>query len=223
MLNGISPMDPVAVIDSIPLEPAVRPLRSGWRFALPVLSGARVTLREVRPTDAWSLVTSIDREELARAVSPCPPSEEGLTRFADWAHGERAAGRLACFAMVPVGCGEPAGLLLVRQVDGSFETAAWTFVVAVAFRGTGVFQEAAAMVADFAFDALEARRLEARAPARSGRANGALRKLGAVQEGALRKSLRVGTEFVDQNLWALVRDDWRCYRENETDATVHVH
>jgi RimJ/RimL family protein N-acetyltransferase len=221
MLNSRQPVDPAVLTDPIALEPAARPLRSGWRFALPVLPGSRVTLREVRPADARALASLVEADDLARAVAPCPPTEEGLARFADWAHGERAAGRLACFAMVPAGCGEPVGLLLLRQVEGSFDTAAWTFVIAAAFRGTGVFQEAAAMAAEFAFEALDARRLEARAPARNGRANGALRKLGAVQEGALRKSLRVGTEFVDQNLWALVREDWRCYREHT--GTVHVH
>jgi RimJ/RimL family protein N-acetyltransferase len=42
----------------------------------------------------------------------------------------------------------------------------------------------------------------------NGRANGALRKLGAVQEGVLRQSVRRGGEYVDQVLWSLLKEDW---------------
>jgi RimJ/RimL family protein N-acetyltransferase len=42
----------------------------------------------------------------------------------------------------------------------------------------------------------------------NGRANGALRKLGAVQEGVLRRSVRRGGEYVDQVLWSLLKEDW---------------
>ena len=42
----------------------------------------------------------------------------------------------------------------------------------------------------------------------NGRANGALRKLGAVQEGILRRSVAARGEYVDQVLWSLLKDDW---------------
>ena len=45
-------------------------------------------------------------------------------------------------------------------------------------------------------------------PVQNGRANGALRKLGAVQEGVLRRSVRRGDEYVDQVLWSLLKEDW---------------
>ena len=51
-------------------------------------------------------------------------------------------------------------------------------------------------------------RLEARVPLHNGRANGALRKLGAVQEGILRQSIRRGDEYVDQVLWSILKEDW---------------
>jgi len=52
-------------------------------------------------------------------------------------------------------------------------------------------------------------RLEARAAVRNGRGNGALRKLGATQEGVLRKSFRKNGEYVDQALWTILDDEWR--------------
>jgi RimJ/RimL family protein N-acetyltransferase len=46
-----------------------------------------------------------------------------------------------------------------------------------------------------------------------GRGNGALKKLGGVQEGVLRRSLsRSGEDdgqYVDQALWSMLKEDWR--------------
>jgi RimJ/RimL family protein N-acetyltransferase len=62
------------------------------------------------------------------------------------------------------------------------------------------------------FDVLRSRRLEARAAVANGRGNGALRKIGAVQEGVLRRSFfRHGTLY-DQMLWSILADDWRLQR-----------
>ena len=49
---------------------------------------------------------------------------------------------------------------------------------------------------------------EARVLLQNGRANGALRKLGAAQEGVLRRSVRRGGEYLDQVLWSMLKEDW---------------
>jgi RimJ/RimL family protein N-acetyltransferase len=41
------------------------------------------------------------------------------------------------------------------------------------------------------------------------RGNAALRKLGAVQEGVLRRSLQCRGEYLDQALWTVLDEDWR--------------
>jgi len=51
-------------------------------------------------------------------------------------------------------------------------------------------------------------RLEARAAVKNGRGNGALRKIGAVQEGLLRKSFQKNGEYLDQALWTILKEDW---------------
>jgi RimJ/RimL family protein N-acetyltransferase len=65
------------------------------------------------------------------------------------------------------------------------------------------------MVVDFAFDVIGVHRLEARAAVGNGRGNGALRKIGAVQEGVLRQSFLRGGEYLDQVLWSILANDWR--------------
>jgi RimJ/RimL family protein N-acetyltransferase len=65
---------------------------------------------------------------------------------------------------------------------------------------------------DFVFDTIGATRLEARAATANGRGNGALRKIGAVQEGVLRRSFRRHGQYHDQVLWGILADDWRLQR-----------
>ena len=71
-----------------------------------------------------------------------------------------------------------------------------------------MFVDGAQLVVDFAFDVLGAHRLEARAAVTNGRGNGALRKLGAVQEGVLRRSFLRNGEYLDQALWTILADEW---------------
>jgi RimJ/RimL family protein N-acetyltransferase len=54
--------------------------------------------------------------------------------------------------------------------------------------------------------------LEARASVANGRGNGALRKLGAIQEGILRRSFYRDGQYHDQVLWSVLAEDWRVQR-----------
>ena len=55
------------------------------------------------------------------------------------------------------------------------------------------------------------RRASAGSPGRglNGRGNGALRKIGAVQEGVLRKSFLKNGEYLDQALWTILDEEWK--------------
>jgi RimJ/RimL family protein N-acetyltransferase len=77
------------------------------------------------------------------------------------------------------------------------------------FWGTGVFQEGAELMMEFAFDTVGVHRLEARAALRNARGNAALKKIGAKQEGILRKSFLRNGEYLDQALWTVLDEDWR--------------
>jgi RimJ/RimL family protein N-acetyltransferase len=60
-----------------------------------------------------------------------------------------------------------------------------------------------------AFDVVGVHRLEARACLHNTRGNAALKKIGAVQEGVLRRSFHRNDEYKDQVLWTVLDDDWR--------------
>jgi len=187
---------------------ATATVRSDWKDALPVLQGAGFTLRALRVSDAAALLTLLTTEEVTRFISPPPTTVEGFERFIAWATQEQAAGRYVCFGIVPEGAETAVGLFQVRQLDGRFDTAEWGFAIGSAFWGSGLFTKGAHLVVDFAFEVLGVHRLEARAVVANGRGNGALRKIGAIQEGILRQAFLRGGVRHDQALWALLAEDW---------------
>ena len=180
-----------------------------WRAAMPVLSAGTVTLRELRLSDAPSLLKLLTTEEVSRFISPPPTTISGFERFISWTHQERAAGRYVCFAVVPGGFDTAVGIFQVRELVAGFGTAEWGFAIGSPFWGTGVFMDAAKATVEFAFETLGVERLEARAALMNGRGNGALAKIGAVREAVLRKSFLRRGEYLDQALWSILREDWR--------------
>ena len=188
-------------------EPAAT-VATDWTSGLPTLGCDGFTLRELRLSDAPTLLALLTTEEVTRFISPPPTTIEGFERFIRWTEREREAGRYLCFAVVPDGYDSAVGLFQVRQLDQRFDTAEWGFAIASEFWGTGLFSKGATAVLEFAFGVVGVRRLEARAAVQNMRGNGALRKIGAMQEGILRKSFLRGGKLIDQALWAIIDEDW---------------
>jgi RimJ/RimL family protein N-acetyltransferase len=205
-------------------QPGDQVVETDWRSGLPVLVGDRVMLRELRATDAMSLFTLLTTSEVARFISPPPNTLEGFERFIAWTLRQRAAGSYVCFAVTLKGYDTAIGLFQVRQMDTTFATAEWGFALGSAFWGAGVFREGADLALEFAFETLGVHRLEARAAVQNGRGNGALQKLGAVQEGVLRRSFLRDGQYHDQVLYAILDEDWRAAREGlRGQSSVIVH
>jgi RimJ/RimL family protein N-acetyltransferase len=194
---------------------------SDWRASLPVLEGTKVTLRDLEITDAPSLFAMVTTEEVSRFISPPPTTVEGFERFITWSRAERAAGRCACFAVVPHGMTTAIGLFQVRQLEPGFVTAEWGFALGSNFWGTGMFVDGAHVVVNSAIETLGVQRLEARAAVANGRGNGALRKLGAVQEGVLRRSFFKNGRHLDQMLWSILSEEWQQTKAVWGNGVIH--
>ena len=147
-------------------------------------------------------------DEVARFISPPPTTVEDFARFISWAQRQRQHGEYICFGVVPHGVSVAIGLFQIRKMDAGFATAEWGFAIGSAYWGTGVFTEAGRLTVDFAIATLGVRRLEARAAVANGRGNGALQKIGAVQEGILRRSFVRDGEPLDQVLWSILDTEW---------------
>ena len=193
---------------------------SDWKQALPVLTADSISLRELRLSDAPSLHAMLTTEEVARFISPPPTTVEGFERFIEWTQREREAGNYVCFGIVPHGTEHAIGLFQIRQMEPGFASAEWGFAMGSAYWGSGVFLEGARLVLNFAFRVIGVHRLEARAAVKNGRGNGALRKVGAMREGLLRRSFVRNGEYLDQALWTILDADWRAAQVNPA-TSVH--
>jgi RimJ/RimL family protein N-acetyltransferase len=194
--------------------------RPDWKSGLPVLSNELATLRDLRVSDAPSLCATLSSQEVHRFMSAPPSDVAGFERFIQWAHGERTAGRLMCFAVVPKGYDAAVGIMQVRQIDQEFTTGELGAALGSQFWGTGLFEAAADLLFEFVFDGLGLRRLELRAAVQNGRANGAARKVGGVPEGVARRGLFCRGQYHDQLMWSILADDWRQSRERP-QVVVH--
>jgi RimJ/RimL family protein N-acetyltransferase len=194
-----------------------------WQQRLPVLTGKQVVLRELRTSDAPSLLAMLTTEEVTRFISPPPTTLDGFERFIAWTHRMRTMGTYACFAVTVEGFDAAIGIFQVRQLEPDFGTAEWGFAIGSEFWGSGAFQDGAELVLEFAFETLGVHRLEARCAVQNGRGNGALQKVRAVQEGVLRKSFLKDGHYLDQVLYSIVEDDWRASRAPVRMAGMNVH
>jgi len=192
-----------------------------WREGLPTLAAASLVLREPVAGDAMALLTALPDGALTH-VTPAPPSATvgGYAGFIEQLQQGRRAGTLACWAMVPAETGVAVGLIGVRALDHGGTMVEGFCVTAEEFRGTTLFQTAGRLVLGCLFGRMGVHRAEFRIDVRNGRANGALRKLGATQEGLLRLSRTHDGGFHDQVLWAIVASDWSDVRTVRT-SSVH--
>lgn len=183
-----------------------------WRQKLRRLNDGCVLLRELKASDAASLLRHLNTDSVKEYVAACPSTEEKFRRFIRWTHRERRRGSLACYGIVPSGSRDVVGVIQVWPVERDFFTAEWGFAVGAAFWGTGLFVRAASLAIDAAFTDLGVHRLEARAAVLNRRGNAALEKLGARREGLLRESFRHGDTIGDHVMWSILAPEWRARR-----------
>jgi RimJ/RimL family protein N-acetyltransferase len=213
-------------MEKVPYQPeleraATEVTTANWRARLPVLAGSNFILRELRADDATTLLAMLSTEEVSRFISPPPTTVEGFERFIAWTVREREQGRYICYGVVPAGMSNAVGLFQLRSLEADFGSCEWGFALGSQFWGTGLFPEGAKAVLNFGVDVVGSVRFEARAAVANGRGNGALRKIGAVQEGVLRRSFLRDGRYHDQLLWSILAEDWRLLRIGQLDPFVH--
>jgi RimJ/RimL family protein N-acetyltransferase len=208
---------PVIVVSTDEQHPGV----ASWRLALPTLRGRTVVLREPAREDVAPLAALLGGDDTPRFGINEPLSNKVLSGFIDRVRQARFGGASFTYAITRLADGAVAGLLQVRQLDSTFETAECECLFERRQPGRGAFLEAARLAGSFAFGAVGARRLESRVALGDRHANSALRQLGAEQEAVLRQSMRRGSEYVDQALWALMKEDWRGGPASPLSVWIH--
>src|SRR3954464_7246720 len=125
-------------------------MRKRWTDAVPPLHGDFVTLREVAASDVYSLFTLFSDPAVTAYMAPPPPTLAKFAGFVVWSLQEREQGRGLCFGIVPHGMTTAVGILQVRSLDPASSSAEWGFVLSSHFWSTGVFRDAASVLAAFA-------------------------------------------------------------------------
>lgn len=186
--------------------------RPAWRRELPVLQGPTVALREPTSKDIGPVIDLLSTSDATPFGIDDEVGDVSAMRFIERAIDDRGKGVACTFLATLTVARTAVGLIQVRALDPVFETAEWEGLLAPSVRGTGLFLEAARLVGSFAFDTLGSHRLESRVLVQNARAHGAMRKLGAAQEGVLRRSLRRDGQYFDQVLWSVLKEDWAALR-----------
>ncbi len=163
----------------------------------------------------------LSTEEVARFISPPPTTIEGFKAFIAWTLQQRELGNYICYGVVPSGMTTAIGLFQLRSLEPGFGSCEWGFALGSAYWGTGLFVEGARTILAFGVDVVGTQRFEARAAVANGRGNGALRKIGAIQEGVLRRSFLRSGQYYDQVLWSILAEDWRLQRIELPAVAVH--
>ena len=176
----------------------------------PVLTTARLLLRELRPSDAPAVAAGAGDDRVARFLIEVPsPYPVALARR--WIAGRIAwweLGRGVTFAIARRDA--PDALLgsvsLRRHArDRRAELGYW---LAADAWGRGYATEAAAAAIDFGFRQLALARIHAQVIVGNEASMRVLAKLGMVNEGTKRRHLRKGNRLHDVVFYGLLRDEW---------------
>ena len=162
-----------------------------WHFGLPDDSRTQShASRGSRERCAGADGDADDRRGRGVCLSLAPHGR-GVQGFISEAHHERLLGNSFCFGIVPDGYDDAMGLFQVRQIEPGFGSAEWGFAIGSPFWGSGIFIEGAQR--GHRFFVRRRRRASPRGEVDRrpmAAAMRALRKVGAIQEGILRRSFQ---------------------------------
>ncbi|WP_153504376.1 GNAT family N-acetyltransferase [Cumulibacter manganitolerans] len=200
----------------VPARPADDP--AAW-FTRPTLRGGHVTLRPLRLADAEAWPALLGDEATAREVwawmTVARPRDAEQARAVVRAHLQRQDDRQSvCFTQTTPRDDAPIGMTSFYDIDPAVRTLAigWTWI-AKPYWASGVNTEAKLLLLSRAFDELGAARVVWHVDINNARSQAAVRALGAVQEGILRKHrIRPDGSWRDTVQFCMTDDDWPAAR-----------
>lgn len=175
-----------------------------WRQGLPLLLTPRVVLRELRSSDAAPLWRVAHVPAVERYAWPAPSTVDGVEAFIKGSWRNRAEGKYTCFAVVPQGQSEPAGLFELRSLQPRFFRAELGLLIDPALFQSGAFEDGVRLICQFGFKTIGVRRMEIRSAVANRACNAALEKVGLQKEALLRSAFAHGGRYEDQYLWSIV-------------------
>jgi [ribosomal protein S5]-alanine N-acetyltransferase len=184
------------------------------------LHGPTLTLRLPEPDDASALLELAGDPEVTRWFSWGPYTTIDQPRaYIDRLEGQRGRGEQIDFLIVhhergPAGV---TGLSEFSQRDLRCMVGTW---FGRAFWGTGANRESKALIAHFAFEVLKMHRVGSYSNPANERSTKALLGVGFTHEGVLRHWHRHGGDYLDVNVFGMLRSDWESGPLADVPVTV---
>lgn len=193
---------------------------------MPTLTGSRIRLEPLRYEHAADYLAAAgsgeEADEIFRWQSPpggalaLPVTVEDARRHVVAALAARAHGLRLPYAQIDTTTGQFAGTTSFADLDPVLRvlTIGYTWL-GRQWWGTGANAEAKLLMLTFAFETLDAVRVALVTDIRNQRAKAAIERLGATQEGTLRKHRRrADGSWRDTVIYAITDDDWPQVKDN---------
>ena len=176
----------------------------------PVLETKRLTLRELKKSDAEALVAILHGEGVARWLLN---NLERVTlkdeqNYIKSMRKQFLKGQLIAWVICDKATGEPMGNIGLQPIDRTHNRSSAGFCLGRAYWGKGYMTEAFSAVLDYAFGTLGLNRVSAghfEGNIASGRVQ---QKCGLLYEGTHRRALLKNGTYYDELMYAIVREDW---------------
>lgn len=147
------------------------------------------------------------------AIAPMDGSDD-VRRYVEAALAERARGMAMPYVHVDLATGRVAGSTRFANYAPEHRRVeiGWTWL-APAWQRTALNTEAKRLMFAHAFDVLGVGRVELKADARNERSRAAMRRLGAVEEGTLRRHMTAASGYArDTVYYSVLADEWPAVR-----------
>ncbi len=180
----------------------------------PTLAGSRVRLEPLGPQHRDDLADSVGPGELWRTWYTSIPSPEGMLAEIERRREAQAAGTLAPWAIIDADSDRAVGMtsyLNLAPANRRLEIGStW---IGRSAQGTGINAEAKLLLLTRAFDELDCLAVEFRTHWHNQQSRAAIARLGAHQDGVLRKHMILGNGTVrDTVVFSITDDEWPAVR-----------
>ena len=168
-------------------------------------------LRRFRPPDLAAFLAYRNDPDVARyqGWSLPYPLQRGQRMLAELAGEDPdTPGQWFQFAVALAGTDELIGDCGVHVPETEPRQAEIGFTFAAAWQGRGYATEAVRRLLDYLFDELGKHRVVAACDARNVRSSALLRRVGMRREGLLRQGVWAKGEWTDEELFAVLREEW---------------
>jgi ribosomal-protein-alanine N-acetyltransferase len=177
---------------------------------LPELTTPRLTLRSMRMGDARDIFEYSCDPQVARHVLWDAHQNIHQTRaYIRYVLRQYRAGMPSSFCIQLKDTGKVIGTIGFMWVSAENRSAEVGYSLSRTYWNQGYMTEALAAILRFGFETLNLNRIEAQHESDNPASGRVMVKVGMLREGTLRSRLFNKTKFVDVELYALLREDWR--------------